>query len=75
MSKHLDLSLERMQTDAVDLFFVHAVRARPSMDADIRQWAEKAKSQGKIRLFGFSTHSNMEQCLLGGASSAGSTAS
>ena len=67
MSEHLDLSLERMQTDAVDLFFVHAIRSASSMDADMRQWAEKAKSQGKIRLFGFSTHSNMEQCLLGGA--------
>ena len=67
MTEHLDLSLERMQTDAVDLFFVHAVRSASSMDADMRQWAEKAKSQGKIRLFGFSTHSNMEQCLLGGA--------
>jgi hypothetical protein len=67
MTEHLELSLERMQTDAVDLFFVHAVRGTSSMDADMRQWAEKAKSQGKIRLFGFSTHSNMEQCLQGGA--------
>ncbi|HSV92417.1 MAG TPA: aldo/keto reductase [Desulfobacterales bacterium] len=67
MTEHLDLSLERMQTDAVDLFFVHAIRSASTMDADMRQWAEKAKSQGKIRLFGFSTHSNMEQCLQGGA--------
>ena len=65
MSEHLDLSLERMQTDYVDLFFVHAVRRISSMDKDIQQWAEKAKSQGKIRFIGFSTHSNMEECLLG----------
>jgi predicted aldo/keto reductase-like oxidoreductase len=68
MSEHLDLSLERMQTDHVDLFFVHAVRRIASMDTEMKQWAEKAKSQGKIRLFGFSTHSNMEDCLLGAAS-------
>ncbi len=64
MSRHLDLSLERMQTDHVDLFFVHAIRDIESMK-DTREWAEKAKSSGKIRLFGFSTHSNMEACLSG----------
>jgi len=65
MSEHLDLSLERMQTDYIDLFFVHAVRRSSSMDRDTQQWAEKAKASGKIRFFGFSTHSNMEECLLG----------
>ena len=34
---------------------------------NIKAWAEEAKSQGKIRFFGFSTHSNMEECLLGAA--------
>jgi predicted aldo/keto reductase-like oxidoreductase len=37
------------------------------MDKDMQQWAEKAKAEGKIRFFGFSTHSNMEECLLGAA--------
>ena len=64
MSEHLALSLERMQTDHIDLFFVHAVRRPSSMDKDMKQWGEKAKAQGKIRFFGFSTHSNMEECLL-----------
>jgi predicted aldo/keto reductase-like oxidoreductase len=67
MTEHLDLSLERMQTNVIDLFFVHAVRGTSGMDAEMRGWAEKAKAQGKIRFFGFSTHSNMEDCLLGGA--------
>jgi predicted aldo/keto reductase-like oxidoreductase len=35
------------------------------MDAETRTWADKNKSEGKIRLFGFSTHSNMEACLHG----------
>ncbi|MEJ5358099.1 MAG: aldo/keto reductase [Desulfobacterales bacterium] len=64
MSDHLNLSLERMKTDYVDLFFVHAVRSIGKMDEDVRRWGEKAKAEGKIRLFGFSTHSNMEECLL-----------
>ena len=68
MTEHLNLSLERMRTDAVDLFFVHSIRSISTMDKDMRQWGEKAKSEGKIRFFGFSTHSNMEECLLGAAS-------
>ena len=34
------------------------------MDDDVRVWGEKAKSRGKIRFFGFSTHSNMVSCLM-----------
>jgi len=30
-------------------------------------WAEKMKTAGKLRFFGFSAHSNMEECLLGAA--------
>jgi hypothetical protein len=63
MTEHLDLSLERMQTDAIDLFFVHSIRRISSMSEDVKRWGEKAKAAGKIRLFGFSTHSNMEECL------------
>jgi hypothetical protein len=67
MTDHLNLSLERMRTDHIDLFFVHAIRSISTMDQDIRKWGEKAKAEGKIRFFGFSTHSNMEECLLGAA--------
>jgi len=74
MTEHLNLSLERMRTDYIDLFFVHAVRIRSipirsidSMDKDMQRWGEKAKAEGKIRFFGFSTHSNMEECLLAAA--------
>jgi predicted aldo/keto reductase-like oxidoreductase len=68
MTEHLDLSLERMRTDHIDLFFVHAIRSISAMTQDIQKWGETAKAQGKIRFFGFSTHSNMEECLLGAAS-------
>ena len=65
MTRDLNNSLERMKTDFIDLFFVHSVSDINEIDGDIRVWAEKAKSEGKIRLFGFSTHSNMASCLLG----------
>ena len=65
MTQELNESLERMRTDYVDLFFVHGISDISEISDDTRVWAEKAKSKGKIRLFGFSTHSNMENCLLG----------
>jgi predicted aldo/keto reductase-like oxidoreductase len=68
MTEHLNLSLERMRTDHIDLFFVHAIRSISTMNKEMQQWGETAKAQGKIRFFGFSTHSNMEECLLGAAS-------
>lgn len=68
MSRLLERSLDRMHTDAIDLYFVHGVRnVRREIDDDTRRWAEKAKKEGKIKLFGFSTHSNMERCLMDAA--------
>lgn len=64
MSADLDESLRRMKTDYVDLFFVHGISGIDELDDGQRRWSEKKKSEGTIRLFGFSTHSNMEQCLL-----------
>ena len=67
MSRLLDRSLDRMKTDYIDLYFVHALHSIDELDRNIRSWAEKAKAAGKIRLFGFSTHSNMEKCMLAAA--------
>jgi uncharacterized protein len=67
MSKDLATSLKRMDTDHIDLFFVHAIRNANTMDRSMREWAAEQKAEGRIRLFGFSTHANMEQCLLDAA--------
>jgi len=67
MTKHLNRSFERMRTDYIDLFFMHGISSIREADDEMKAWAEKAKSAGKIRFFGFSTHSNMEECLLGAA--------
>ncbi|MGD9183194.1 MAG: aldo/keto reductase [Desulfobacterales bacterium] len=66
-TRDLNLSLERMKTDYIDLFFIHSVWNADELDNQTESWAEKAKAAGKIRFFGFSTHSNMEECLLGAA--------
>jgi len=64
MTDHLEKSLDRMQTDYIDLFFVHGISGIGEMNDKVRVWGEKAKSRGKIRFFGFSTHSNMASCLM-----------
>ena len=63
MTRLLNRSLERMGTSYIDLYFVHGISSIYEIDSDTRKWAEQAKADGKIRLFGFSTHSNMERCL------------
>jgi len=63
----LEESLKRLNTDYVDLFFVHGIRDISEMESSLESWAQSMKKAGKIRLFGFSTHSNMEECLEGAA--------
>ena len=68
LAKSLDASLGRMKTDHVELFFVHGIDHISAVDRpEVKAFAEKAKQEGKIRFFGFSSHSNMAQCLSGGA--------
>jgi uncharacterized protein len=67
MNADLDLSLKRMHTDYIDLYFMHSVSGSSELTEDKKAWAEKKKAEGKIRYFGFSTHSNMEECMLAAA--------
>ncbi len=67
MTKSLNQSLESMNTSFIDLYFLHGISNPYEADKKIKAWADETKSKGKIRFFGFSTHSNMEDCLLGAA--------
>jgi len=67
LTSDLNKSLERMKTDYADLFFLHSVRSVSELDDDRKAWSERTKAEGKIKFFGFSTHSNMEECMLGAA--------
>ncbi len=66
-TERLDQCLKRLQTDYVDLFFIHNVTGIGEMTPAIKDWAAQMKKAGKIKFFGFSTHTNMEDCLLGAA--------
>jgi uncharacterized protein len=63
MTASLNQSLERMKTDYVDMFFLHGLGNARNLNDETKAWVEKAKADKKFRFFGFSTHSNMENCL------------
>jgi predicted aldo/keto reductase-like oxidoreductase len=65
LTEKLDASLQRMNTSYVDMYLIHYVSdAKDELTTDVKAWAEKAKSKGKIRFFGCSTHKNMENSML-----------
>jgi aryl-alcohol dehydrogenase-like predicted oxidoreductase len=68
LTENLNASLRRMNTSYVDLYFIHYVSnvGKELTDA-VKVWAEKAKAEGKIRLFGFSAHKNMENSMIAAA--------
>ncbi len=63
----LQNSLQRLQTNYVDLYFIHGVDEISEMTPALRKWGAKAKASGKIKFFGFSSHANMAACLAGAA--------
>lgn len=64
MTRLLNRSLERMNTNYVDLYFLHGVKRTSELTDEVRKWAHKAKADKKIRFFGFSTHTNMPELLM-----------
>jgi len=62
-TQRLNQSLKRLQTDYVDLFYIHAIKGIDEMTPEMKAWAAEMKKAGKIKLFGFSTHTNMADCL------------
>jgi predicted aldo/keto reductase-like oxidoreductase len=68
LTEKLNTSLERMNTTYIDLYFIHYVsNVKKELTDAVKVWAEKAKSDGKIRFFGFSAHKNMENSMLAAA--------
>jgi aryl-alcohol dehydrogenase-like predicted oxidoreductase len=68
LTRDLSMSLKRLKTSYIDLYFIHSItNVDYDLSLDVKRWAERNKARGLIRFFGFSTHSNMAQCLLDGA--------
>ena len=59
----LDEQLERLQTDVIDFYLMHALGKdswAKVLDLDLLNRAEVARDDGKIRHLGFSFHDNLE---------------
>ena len=74
VEEHLQMSLKKMNTSYLDLYFImervkteHGLNDPSQLTDDLKQWAESAKKRKLIRFFGFSTHKNMAQCLTAAA--------
>ncbi len=67
MTEGLDKCLKRLHTDYTDMFFVHGIADLKEIPSSFKDWASQMKQAGKMKFFGFSAHSNMEECLLAAA--------
>lgn len=63
LSEELSLSLERLQTDYIDIYGIIGVKDPSALTLELKMWVEKKKKEGKIRFFGISTHSDMTKML------------
>ena len=59
--RELDRSLQRLQTDYIDLYIVHWPDKQTPLDTTLRT-IDQALRQGKIRYFGASNHSDAQLC-------------
>jgi len=67
VEKRLQTSLKRMQTDYIDLYFLHDIKGTRRLTDELRDWAAGAKKRKLIRFFGFTMHKTITECLEFGA--------
>lgn len=65
VEERLQGSLKKMNTKYIDIYCgLHGLKKPQMLTDELRKWAENAKKRKLIRFFGFSTHSNMAECML-----------
>ncbi len=61
--EHLDTTLKELQTDRIDIWYLHALAATDEVRDELLDAQDEARRQGKIRFRGVSTHSNMTNLI------------
>lgn len=56
LERHVDGSLQRLQTDAVDILYLHNLGDPAKLNAEMGTAVERLIATGKVRHFGFSSH-------------------
>ncbi|MHC4185539.1 MAG: aldo/keto reductase, partial [Planctomycetota bacterium] len=67
IESRLQTSLKRMNTNYIDLYYLHELEQIDRLNNDLRDWARSAKQRKLIRYFGFTVHRDMTECLKLGA--------
>lgn len=60
---HLETSLNELQTDHLDIWYLHALSDSSDVKDELLDAQDEARRQGKIRFRGVSTHSNMTELI------------
>ena len=63
MQKHLDTSLRELNTDYIDIWYLHGKNSPDEIPDDMIEVQQLAKKQGKVRFTGVSTHGGQQQLL------------
>jgi predicted aldo/keto reductase-like oxidoreductase len=63
MQQHLEQSLRELNTDYIDIWYLHGVDSPADVHDDMIEAQQLAKKQGKIRFAGLSTHSGQKEVL------------
>jgi predicted aldo/keto reductase-like oxidoreductase len=69
--KELDVCLEQLQTDYLDLYFMHGIDDVDVLEPEFIKMGERLRKSGKTRFFGFSCHGRNEVALLNKAAKVG----
>jgi predicted aldo/keto reductase-like oxidoreductase len=63
MQQHLEQSLRELNTDYIDIWYLHGKDSPADVHDDMIEAQQLAKQQGKIRFAGISTHSGQKELL------------
>ncbi|MGO9317451.1 MAG: aldo/keto reductase [Terracidiphilus sp.] len=63
LQKHLETSLRELNTDYIDIWYLHAKSKPEEIPDEMIEVQQQAKKQGKIRFTGVSTHSGQQNLL------------
>ncbi|MGD0683308.1 MAG: aldo/keto reductase [Terracidiphilus sp.] len=63
LQQHLETSLRELNTDYIDIWYLHGKNSPDEIPDDMIAVQQLAKKQGKVRFIGVSTHSGQQQLL------------
>jgi predicted aldo/keto reductase-like oxidoreductase len=63
LQKHLETSLRELNTDYIDIWYLHGKNSPDEIPDDMIEVQQQAKKQGKVRFTGVSTHGGQQQLL------------